>query len=282
PARAPGEEGDCARGGNCGHGRVPDREFLPDASLPCRERAHLFGTPARFVDSSLGYDLHDPLAPGPAYGRVIGKASHQEGIVDAHEPKTDLPGPPCCIADLRDGENIPLDDEIEEPGGHAGSLPEFVLVKNTIVHAGCEVNAAEHAALVREKRLFAAGIGSVDLTELRRRVPSVDLIKEQDARLAVLPDPINHPGPDMANRDRFPGVRMGDPDGLKLLAGDEVHELVIDHNGNVEVGELAFLGLCIDEGEDVRVPDIEDPHVRPATAASLLDHLGCGVEDPHE
>src|SRR5208337_5131632 len=104
PARAPGEEGDCARGGNCGHGRVPDREFLPDASLPCRERAHLFGTPARFVDSSLGYDLHDPLAPGPAYGRVIGKASHQEGIVDAHEPKTDLPGPPCCIADLRDGE----------------------------------------------------------------------------------------------------------------------------------------------------------------------------------
>src|SRR6476660_8925323 len=62
---------------------------------------------------------------------------------------------------------------------------------------------------------------------------------------------------------------------------ERVHEAVGHRHGDVEVGDAA-VELAVDELEDVRVIDPEDPHVRPAARSALLHRLGRAVEDFQE
>src|SRR5207245_11744782 len=62
---------------------------------------------------------------------------------------------------------------------------------------------------------------------------------------------------------------------------ERVHELVGRGDRNVEVGDPA-VELALDELEDVRVVDAEDPHVSSATGSALFHSLGGTVEDPEE
>ncbi len=222
------------------------------------------------------------LAPVPPFVGVVRKAEHEQSVVDPHDAEADLPGLLRRFLDLRYRIDVFVDDGVEEPDRHTGGVRERFLVESPPAYAGGEVDAPEDAALVGEERLLSAGVCRVDLTEVRGGVVPVDLVVKEDARLAVLPDPVDDAGPDPADRDRYARSGVGDPDFVLPALRDEVHERIVHHHGDVEVGEVPLILFCGDERQDIGVPDVEDPHVRPAAAAPLLDHVGCRVEDPHE
>ena len=79
--------------------------------------------------------------------------------MDAHKSKADLPCPFCCVSDLQDREDVPVDNEIEEARTKAGGLLKQRFIKHIVMHTGSEVDATKDTALVREKRLLAAESG---------------------------------------------------------------------------------------------------------------------------
>ncbi len=114
-------------------------------------------------------------------------------------------------------------------------------------------------------------------------MPGIDQVDEDEPRLAVLPGLLG-------NGLEDPG--SGEPP--RLLAGAGVdqgiffpsaqgrHEALGHRHGDVEVDQFPFAILGGDEGEDIRVIDTQDSHVRPAPGPPLLDRLGVGIEDAHE
>src|SRR5439155_11916045 len=104
-------------------------------------------------------------------------------------------------------------------------------------------------------------------------------VDEHHARITGAPGGPNHAVEDLLRqesaRDRY-AVRI---DQLVLTArGERVHEAVGRRHRDVEVGDAA-IELAVDELEDVRVVDPEDPHVRASTRSTLLHRLGGAVED---
>ena len=74
---------------------------------------------------------------------------------------------------------------------------------------------------------------------------------------------------------------MGIDQVVLAARGQRVHEPVGGGDGDVEVGDAA-VQLAVDELEDVRVVDLQDPHVGAPPGPALLDGLGRAVEDLEE
>ena len=148
-----------------------------------------------------------------------------------------------------------------------------------------DVDRAEVARLVREERLLAARVGRLDQPDLRRGVrrARVDPVEEDHAR-----DRRCARRPARSGRRR-PGPGAGPPPRrcAALIRSysspfcERVHEPVGRRDRDVEVGDAA-VELALDELEDVRVVDPEDPHVGAAPGAALLHRLGRAVEHAQE
>ena len=75
-------------------------------------------------------------------------------------------------------------------------------------------------------------------------------------------------------------MRVDEVVGLPRL--DRVHELPGHGDGDVEVRHLREIFLAADELQDVRVIDPQNPHIRAAPRASLLDCISRGIIQLHE
>ena len=64
---------------------------------------------------------------------------------------------------------------------------------------GRQVNRPEVARLIGKKRLLAAGVGGPNGAEPGRLVMAVDLVDEDQARVARFPGPLDDPLPDLAD-----------------------------------------------------------------------------------
>ncbi len=201
--------------------------------------------------------------------------------MDAHQTKTDLSRTVGRRTDLRDREDVFGDDGIEEPDTHSGHVVESFVVDPVGSDELCQVDTAENAGFEGKKRLFAAGVGGVDIPKAGGGIFLIDRIVEEDAWFAVLPDSFDDALPDLSD-GYFCTVGAGHPDLVRFAVYDQVHERVRDHDRDIEVAEVTFFGFAFDELHDVGMPDVQNTHVCPAASAALFDDIGGGIEDPHK
>ena len=76
--------------------------------------------------------------------------------------------------------------------------------------------------------------------------------------------------------------RPGVDQGIGVIRGHPLHEVVGDGHGQVEVGQHRRIALGGDELQDVRVVHPEDAHVGAPAAPPLFHHCRGGVKDAHE
>ena len=120
-----------------------------------------------------------------------------------------------------------------------------------------------------------------------RAVP-VHLVEEDHAGLAVSPRALNYlaehlPGIQMAYHFHF-AIRIAgiDRGPLRICGptGDGLHELVADTDGDIEVVDVSFDLLAVDELQDVRVVHVHDGHVCAIPFSALRYEGGDGRQMP--
>src|SRR3990170_3912555 len=211
PARTARDDRERACRRNRRHRRVPEplaSRFVLDASLEVRELAALPGDLRRHLPALLLHELHYPL-PGPErlFG-VIGNAEPDEQVGEAHDPEADLAVPFGQTVALVERVAAHIDHVIEEmnacPYGPFQPVPaDLVPAVGLFEHAG-EVDRAQVAWFVRQKRLFPAGIGALHLAQLRSGVIAVDPVDKDDSGIAGLPGHLN----DLV--ENLPGLHTSD------------------------------------------------------------------------
>ena len=138
--------------------------------------------------------------------------------------------------------------------------------------------AGEHPGVAGD-----AGVGRLEIAELRRGVIAVGRVDEQHPGLAVVPGQVDDAVEHLAGAQGVDHLAGGGVDQVVFqVVFDRGHEGVGDGHAEVEVGEPGLVLLGDDEVEDVRVVDAEHAHVGAAPLAALLDGLGGGVEHLHE
>ena len=204
-AGAIGEEREGAGGGDGGGGGVSlgAMEFgVPSGAWPKGERAAFVGELFGGVVGVIVEEVHDFAAEIAGGGVVVGELQEKEGVGESHEAQADFSVSFAHAVDAIDVVVIEVDDVVEETVGEADGVGEGVEVEAGerfdaglvgVVTAGrsglgCdefgEVDGAEIAGFVGEKRLFAAGIGGFDAAEMRGHVVGVDAVDECEAGLA--------------------------------------------------------------------------------------------------
>src|SRR5450759_3479702 len=285
-ARAAGDDADGARGRDRGDGGVAHagaRGAVEDGALEVGEHAALAGQLLAGRAGLVVDEAHDIAGDLAGVFGVVRHLEAQQHVGEAHDAETDLAVALGHPLDLGQRVAIDVDDVVEKAHGGAHDAAQGAVVDVAVGHDPAEIDGAQVAALVGQQRLLAAGVGALDLAELRRGVVGVDAVDEDDAGVAVLPGERDHGlehGAGAQGAYHVAGARV---DQRVLLVGvDGAHEGVGDGHRDVEVVEAVVVLLGPDEVEDVRVIDAHDAHVGAAPRAALLDGLGGGIEDVHE
>ena len=180
---------------------------------------------------------------------------------------------------------IHLDDIVEEAHGqpyHALELGPVDARAALVIRLreARDVDRTEVARVPRRQALLTARICRLDQRDVGRRIgrAPVDAIDEDHAGIAGPPrrahDAVEHLARGQAGRPEA-GARV---DQVVFAARREGgHEGIGRGHRDVEVRDPA-VELALDELEDIRVIDAEDPHVGAAAAAPLLHRLRRRVE----
>ena len=174
---------------------------LPDAALPVGEAAALAGEVLAVVVGLVVDELHEAPAPFDAFVTVVGGAELVQRVGEAHDAQADLSVALADLVDLGQRVLVGVDDVVEEAGRDMHRLAQRVPVHLGLGHARVadelpEIDAAEVAGFVRQKRLLAAGVGGLDPPDVRRGVFLVDAVHEDHAGLAGLPGVVDDDFPD--------------------------------------------------------------------------------------
>ena len=257
------------------------------ALWPGREGAALVGERARGRARLVGDQADETVRPRDRRVTAVGDTEQEKTLREAHHAEPDLARSASGGGDRGKGIAIDLDDVVEEAHARPHRMPQALLVETGDAmlephHVG-EVHGAEDAALPREQRDLATGVGGLDGAERRGRVGAGDRIEVEETRVARLPgclhDRIEH-GACRESPGRAPVTRM---DQLVAAVRDHgLHEAIGHRHREVEVGEGSCDSLGADELEDVRVVDAQGAHVGAAPPAPQLDVLRRAVEHPHE
>ena len=288
--RAPRDHRDRAGGRDRGDGGVPHRpDILVDRMLPVRERPALLGELGRLVVRLLLDEGHQAVGEVGGCLAVVWNAEQEEQIRPAHDAEADPAIVLHGLVDHRQRIRVHLDDVVEEAHGEPHHALHLVPVDRHLTVLGPprelgDVQRSEVARLIGQKRLFATGIGRLDLADLRRRIgrARVDAVEEDHPRITRAPRRRDDPAEDLARRElahHGAGVRVDEVVVLAALEG--VHESGGRRHRDVEVGDAA-VQLALDELEDVGVIHLEDAHVGPPTRSALFHGLGRAVEDAQE
>ena len=89
--------------------------------------------------------------------------------------------------DLRCGEFAHIDHVIEEPYPEVSQFLKPFPIDRAVLYDLGEIDRTKAARLIREQRLFTAGIGRFHLTDVGRGIRPVDSVDENDARVTRCP-----------------------------------------------------------------------------------------------
>src|SRR5450759_229966 len=194
-ARAAGDDADGARGRDRGDGGVAHtgaRGTVEDGALEVGEHAALAGQLLAGRAGLVVDEAHDIAGDLAGVFGVVGHLEAQQHIGEPHDPETDLAVAFGHPLDLGQRVAIDVDDVVEKAHGGAHDAAQGTVIDVAVGHHPAEVDGAQVAALVGQQGLLAAGVGALDLAELRRGVVRIDAVDEDDAGVAVLPGERDH------------------------------------------------------------------------------------------
>ncbi len=237
---------------------------------------------------ALGLDeAHDLTAELDPFIAVVRDAKAHQQICKAHHAKADLAVSIGHFPNGRNGVIVDVDHIVQKADADLHHFLQAVPVDCPLIpffycHLG-QVDGAEVAALIREQRLLAAGIGRFDFAYLGSWVGTVDAVKEDDSRFSVFPGHFHNQLKDFLGVELAHDFFRAGIDQIVLLAGEgRLHKLFSQPHRYVEVGDLVGICLALDKVQDIGVVYPQNPHIGAAAGSPLLDGVGGGVIGLHK
>ncbi len=248
------------------------------------------------LHGGVAHELHHLGAEVLTGGGAVTHAHVVHQVSQTHHAETDTAGAQGGFLELRDGGDVDIgvDDIIQEAGGEAGVLAQFLPIHGVVGSDVLgEVDGTEAAVLVGSEPLLTAGVGGFELVKVGDRVGAVGGIQEEEAGLTVVVRLLDDLLEEVAGAHGLVNSK-GDALGFRLLEGafealgarvgevgetqrpfavfiDRGHEGIGDADGDIEIGDLVLVGLAGDELLHIRVVNAQDGHVGAAAGAALGD-----------
>ena len=191
PGGAVGDHRDGAGGLDGGQGGISPGRIVVDGRIIGRKGPFLPGQLYRALFGRIPDKLHHLGGQLPPFFAAIGDAELDQHIVQPHDAHADLPGLQGHLVDLGDRKAVAVDDIVEKVGGRPGNILQPLVIDLSLADKIGKVDRTEVAALVGQQPLLAAGIGRLELAQLRGHVGLVGGIDEEDPRFTVVPGQID-------------------------------------------------------------------------------------------
>lgn len=284
-----GQNADGAGGGDRRDGGVAQSRLLgcEPATFVRWERSPFLRESARCFVCMESDKSHQLIGDLQGFVGVVRNTEPNQDIGEAHDAETDLSGPFGMTFNRGEREESSIEHVIEKPNCQRNDGCQPLIVNGDSIalcreEAG-DVDRAERTGFIGKQRLFTAGVGGFDLTEMRRGICPVDGVEKQNAWFAGSPGRLcelveDRPGGETPNRFRSAWVDQG----IRLASVYRSHESIRETDREVEVRHFTRLLLQRDEVQDIGVVDPQDPHVGAPPRASLFDDIGGHVKHAHE
>ena len=230
---------------------------------------------------------HDPFCQRCSLCRIVRNAQHQQCICPAHDTQTDLSGSTGDFCDLIQRVVVHIDDIVQEVHGrfHGFSQqPEVKFIADQCLSEHFhQIDGAQIAAFIRQQRLLTARVGAFDLAHGRDHVIPVQTIQEDDARLSVFPGMVHDHIEDLLRTEMADGLL-----GLRIdqvviaVALYRLHKGLSNAHADIEIGDFLIVCLAVDEIQNVRMINPQNPHICASSGASLLHGLRGRIEHFHK
>ncbi len=262
--------------GRQGRRRLPlERLGIVDAARQGREGATLPGQLDAGAHGVVADELHDLGRKLLTLRAAVADAGLEHQIAQAHDAQADAPAAAGRLFDLGHSRYVlvGIHHVVQEAGRQLDRFldlePVHAAIRSDVLG---QVDRAQAAVLVRSEPLLAAGVGRLQLVQVRHGIAPVGSIQEQGARLAVAVGVLDDLVEYLPGGQPFPDAAVLGVDQVILPVGlHGAHERVGNAHRDVKVGDVAFLALAADELQDVGVIDAQGGHVGPPARASLGD-----------
>lgn len=253
-----------------------DREF------PGREDALLSSQVAGSLHSNLLNKTHYRVNLIETLLAVVSDAPLEQILCEAHNTETAATSLASHLLNSSHRDVECVDDVVQHADAHRDSLAQLLYVAGSVlVHHSRHVDGAQVADVSVVEELLTARIARLDTAQLWQRVSLVDFVQEHTAWLSVAPRSLHNfikqlVGGHVDVLDLVLGAAIsitGDAaqrvghsvelslPGARVLVLDLLHKLVGQADRDVEVPDGSFLGLDVDEFEDIRVVHTHHCHV---------------------
>ena len=231
------------------------------------------------------------LGLGDRRGRTIAQPAQDQRVGKAGHAEADAALFRRLFLLLRQREAGDVDDVVHQPHGVGnergqGCGIEPGLRRERVFDKARQVQRTQQARAIGRQRLFAAGVGRVDLLAIPEIVPAVDAVDKDDARLGIGVGRAHDLVPQLARgKDLRHGLRLSGPAEMQFPGSvllDGFHKSVGDEDGEVEHAQPAGLALGFDKSLDVGVLAGERRHHRAAAITRAHDRAAHRVPHIHE
>src|SRR4030043_1073809 len=149
-------------------------------------------------------------------------------------------------------------------------------------HLG-KVYGTQVTGFIGEERLFSAGVGALDLPDLRSGIVLIDPIDEDDSRIPVFPGIIDDLLKDLTGIDGVNDLfRPWITKSILFIFFHGLHEFIRGRYRYIEIVKVMIPLFASDEIENVRMIHAEDSHIRSPSRSPLLNRLRRCIENTHE
>ena len=282
-----GDNADGAGGRNRNRGRIPHSlravASVVCAAFPFRKHAPPFCQLPRCPVSFLLDKLHHLLGQFRSLNAVVADAQLDQQIRPPHHAQADAPGFAAHLGNFRNRVIVHINDAVQHMDGGGNhfrhSRPVNLNIVRRVAHHPRQIERAEVAGFVRQQGLFPAGIGGLNIAQLRVGIVPVDAVQKDDAGVAGAPGQFRHPLKDGAGVEpagRCASARVHQV--IFLPASRLLHKVLGNRYRYVEIAEALPILFGGNERQDVRVRYVQDAHIGAAPGAALLDDIGSRVK----
>ena len=134
---------------------------------------------------------HDLFGHFNCFLGIVWNTKENQQVGKSHHSQADFPVGFRHLLNLRQGVTIHFDDIVQKMHTSPNDVSKFIEIQVAVFRHPGQIDGGQIAGFVGQQRLFAAGIGGFDLSDLRRGIVPVNAIEKDDPWLAVLPGGID-------------------------------------------------------------------------------------------
>ena len=289
-ARTFRNDAQCAGRGNCGGRGISHGGVFHIAEIGC---IVIWKVPSFLRQRSRGVmgfflnEAHDLFRRFKGFLGIVGDSQLKQHVGKAHDAQSDFSISSHHLSDFRKRISGHFQGIVQKAHTVMDHLPQrSVIESRALLRGGDEpgqVNGAQIAGLHGKKRLFAARVGALNLSQVRGWIVTVDLIQKDDSRITILPG-LFQKGVVNLHRLQFAHFTflLWINEVIGGLLPHALHESVCYGNRYIKIIKVLIVFFAVDEFHDVRMVHPQDGHVSPPSSAPLLYLLGGSIKNLHE